>query len=626
MEFRTSAADQWGIADRHQDAQGRWHTLSRRRRTKLMDAMRARDSDPHTDRSPSLQLLKVGHGLTLDEPVELTLEDGSRMEVAQRLPRSLPVGYHEFRSIKNGHLTRLIISPGCCHLPPDLRAWGWAVQVYALRSKHSWGIGDFADLRRFGRWSTQKLGAGFVGINPLGAATPCLPQEKSPYFPSSRRFRNPLYLRIEAIPGAGALKAGLEVIACQGRALNCLPKIDRDQVFKLKLRALSQLWRRFERSPAYHRYCATEGIALDRFAAFCVLAEHHGADWRQWPLSLRKPDSPAVRDSIAAHQNRVEFHKWLQWLLDRQLGLAAQSACLINDLPVGIDPAGADAWAWQDLLALDMSVGAPPDLFNEDGQDWGLAPFIPHRLRTCGYEPFIQTIRSAMRHAWGLRIDHVMGLFRLFWIPRGVNPSAGTYVRFRAGELLAIVAIESQRAQAVVIGEDLGTVEPGVRGELQRRKILGYRLLLAESKSPLKYPRQCMAAGTTHDLPTIAGLWSGRDLIDQKKCGLNPNLSETGRTLKRLQKKLGLPPRSSPQEAILRSCDLLARSPAMLMTAGLEDVLGIEERVNIPGTTIQRANWSVALPVPLEKLETHAMAQAISGVARNRRKTKCRPT
>src|SRR5581483_12268989 len=440
------------------------------------------------------------------------LEDGTALTVRERLPPDLPLGYHRLQPLDGGEPTRLIVAPERCFLPPALRTWGWAVQLYALRSGASWGIGDLADLRRLARWSRDGAGAGMLLVSPLHAAAPLLPQQPSPYFPSSRRFHNPLYLRVEEAPGAAEADLDLHALATAGRALNAARRIDRDAVYRLKREALELLWRRFRDDGAFARYRAEQGVGLEQFATFQALAERQGGGWHAWPEPLRRPDGAAVARFAREQAERVGFHAWLQWLLDQQLARAGAELPLLQDLPIGVDPDGADAWAWQDVLALDASVGAPPDFYNRQGQDWGLPPFVPRALRAAGYEPFIESIRATLRHAGGLRIDHVMGLFRLFWIPRGMEPSRGTYVRYPSEELLAILALESQRAGAFVVGEDLGTVEEGVRERLAALAILSYRLLWFEADPPAAFPRQALAAITTHDLPTIAGLWSGADL------------------------------------------------------------------------------------------------------------------
>lgn len=288
------------------------------------------------------------------------------------------------------------------------------------------------------------------------------------------------------------------------------------------------------------------------------------------------------------------------------------------DVPIGVNPGGFDVWLWQDALALDASVGAPPDELNTLGQNWSLPPFIPHRLRASGYEPFRQTLRAMLRHARGLRIDHVMGLFRLFWIPRGANPREGGYVRYHADEMLAVLAIESRRAKAIVVGEDLGTVEQGVRSRLRQRGVLSYRLLWFESQLPERYPHQALAAVTTHDLFTVAGLWSGKDLETQEQLGLHPNAAGTESIRHRLRRRAGLSETASPREAILGAHRLLARTPCRLITATLDDALAVEERPNMPNTATQRPNWSIALPKPLEEIQQDGFVRKLFKVIARR--------
>jgi 4-alpha-glucanotransferase len=290
----------------------------------------------------------------------------------------------------------------------------------------------------------------------------------------------------------------------------------------------------------------------------------------------------------------------------------------MQDLPIGIDPDGADAWYWQDMLATGMTVGAPPDAFNTQGQNWGLPPFIPARLRESGYVPFRQTIQSAIRLGGGLRIDHVMGLFRLYWIPRNASPAEGAYVYYPADELLAILAIESQRAKAVVVGEDLGTVDPHMRTALKRHNILSYRLLWFESASVKKYPRQALASVTTHDLFTVAGLWNGSDLAAQKKLGLQPNEKGTLKILKRLQTDIQLPAKADVIDAIVKTYGLLAKAPSMLKVAAIDDALAVEERPNMPGSK-KWPSWRLGLPVPLESIQKNKLVKAISKVMNNKR-------
>jgi len=284
------------------------------------------------------------------------------------------------------------------------------------------------------------------------------------------------------------------------------------------------------------------------------------------------------------------------------------------DVPIGVNPDGFDAWLWQDSLARDVSVGAPPDEYNALGQNWAVAPFIPHRLRASGYEPFRRTLAALLRHARGLRIDHVMGLFRLFWIPRGMSVCDGGYVRYAADELLAVLSIESQRAKAVVVGEDLGTVERGVRPRLRRRGLLSYRVLWFENRTPERYSSQALATVTTHDLFTVAGLWSGTDLEKQKQLGLCPNVAGTESIRRRLGHQAGLKKSASPHEAILGAHRLLARTPCRLLAATLDDALAVEERPNMPGTRTEWPNWSLALPKSLDEIQQDRFVRRLARV------------
>jgi 4-alpha-glucanotransferase len=600
------------IVKRYQDAFGNWREATDETCAAIVAAM---GQTPEEGAAP-VWVVRRGERKPLSGPAEITLEDGTRLRAEIELPQDLPLGYHRLRYLDRERETKLILSPGVCYLPERLRIWGWSAQLYALRSAGSWGIGDFADLRELGRWSARELDAGLLLINPLGAASPYAQQERSPYFPSSRRFRNPLYLRIEEIPGAAELHLDLERIAAAGKALNRQQRIDRDSVFKLKKEALEILWQRFPGNSRFDSFCREQGELLQQFAAFCALAEHYQAGWRQWPDEYRTPNSAAVIRFSGERANRVRYFQWLQWLLDEQLAKAAGEISLMQDLPIGVDRNGADAWAWQEVFAEGFSVGSPPDEYNAQGQDWGLPPFIPSKLRAAGYDPFIQTLRGALRHAGGLRIDHVMGLFRLFWVPQGQGPDAGAYVRYPQDELLAILALESERSKAYVVGEDLGTVEEGVRTQLAANRILSYRLLWFESEPPVKYPELALAAVTTHDLPTVAGVWSGADLKAQRELGLEPNEEGTLKISERLSAMTGISDDTPIEEVITRTYELLAQAPSAIITATLEDALAVEERPNIPGTT--ETSWSLALPESLEALESSSLARAIGERLRDR--------
>jgi 4-alpha-glucanotransferase len=598
-----------GIVKRYKDALGKWRQTPKDTYSAILDIM----GQPEPRAEESVLVVRRGERKRLRGPAEVTLEDGALLAVEKTLPADLPLGYHTMRYLDGDRCIRLIVSPGCCYLPKELQVWGWSAQLYALRSLQSWGMGDFADLSRLARWSAKELGARILLVNPLQAALPIVPQEPSPYFPSSRRFWNLLYLRIEDIPGAAESKLDLERFAAVGTALNRERLIDRDTVFKLKMDALQLLWSHFTEGPGFDRFCAEEGFPLVQFATFCALAEQHNSGWHKWPTEYQHPDSPAVARFAVDHRDRVRFYEWVQWLLDEQLARAAAEIPLMQDLPIGVDSDGADAWAWQDVFARGATVGCPPDEYNTLGQDWRLPPLVPWKLRQAGYEPFIQTIRRILRHAGGIRIDHVMGLFRLFWIPEGSDPGSGAYVRYVADELLAILALESMRAKAYVVGEDLGTVEERARKQLTDYGILSYRLLWFEADLPSRYPELALAAVTTHDLPTIAGLWTGSDLKAQRKLGLNPNEEGLNRIRERLSEMTGLSGDSPINEVIERTYALLAQAPSRIVSATLDDALAVEERPNMPGTTTECwPNWSLALPELEESLERNALVRVVA--------------
>lgn len=604
--------DAWGITSGYLDALEEWRETSAETRAALLEAMGVDGSLPGPPSAP-VRVVVAGSAAPLPRG-ELFVESGGSLPVRDVLPLPVPPGYHRLRTGEDE--IQVIVAPGACPRPG--RLWGWAAQVYATRSTSSWGIGDLGDLRRLGAWSAR-LGARVILVNPLSAPTPVEPLQPSPYYPSSRRFRDPLYLRVEDVPGAAAAGDALEPLARAGRALNAGRRIDRDAVHRLKEAALRAVWAAFGGSPSFDDYRRAQGQALADWATFCAIAERHGGGWPRWPAALRRPDGPAVAAFRRDHADRVDFHAWLQWLLDLQLGRAADACPIVQDLPIGVDPDGADAWAWQDVLARGASVGAPPDRYIRRGQDWGLPPFVPHRLRAAGYAPFIETLRAALRHAGGLRIDHIMGLFRLFWVPAGLPPARGGFVRYPADDLLGIVALESQRAGAFIVGEDLGTVEAGVRETLAARGILSYRCMWFETEPPARYPELSLAAVTTHDLPTVAGLWTGIDLKAQEAIGLEPDAAAVGDIRARLARMTGLPDDAPVEEAVERTHDLLGAAASLVVTATLDDALTVLERPNMPGTTSQWPNWSLALPAPLEQIESLTLPLSLAARLAGRR-------
>ena len=457
--------------------------------------------------------------------------------------------------------------------PGPERAWGWAIQLYALRSRESWGVGDLADLRRFGRWA-KRSGASLVLLNPLGAQRPTLPYQPSPYYASTRRFRNIAYLRVEDVEGADKVEIATE--RQQGLALNQQRLIDYDRVFQLKTAALRRIFAVAGHPAGLDSYVARQGSALHDFARFN--AEH------------------------SAVESSVEFEMWLQFHVDRQLARASREIGLITDVPVGFASDGFDAWRWRDFIAPGMRVGAPPDEFFRDGQDWGLPPFNPWRLGAARWEPFVDAIRSASRHATGVRLDHVMSLFRLFWIPDGATAAQGAYVKYPAPILLSLLAHESRRSGAFVIGEDLGLVEPTVRKHLRKKGSLSYRLVWFEDSDPGHWPHDAVAAVGTHDLPTIAGIWTR---------------SEPEHRLHHLREKLvnltHLPDETSPIDVAVETYRRLAHGRPRIVLVSIEDALGVHERPNVPGTIDEFPNWRLALPLPLEDLEQAEGVHRIAG-------------
>jgi 4-alpha-glucanotransferase len=536
-----------------------------------------------------------------DAAVAVETETGEELGVAGgRLPSRLPLGYHRLR-LRGGGERALIAGPGRCFLPEALRTWGFAVQVYSLHSALSRGIGDLGDLRTIAAWA-RRLGAGLLLVSPLHFSTPVPPVTASPYSPGSRRFRDPLYLRVAG--GGAAVPAPRELI-------------DRDAVLRDKLELLGREWEAFEGSAAFDAWRVTQGADLDAFGAWCALAEVHGQQWRGWPTGLRDRRSPAVAREHARLRRRAEFHVWLQWLLDRQVADAAAELPLLHDLAIGVDPGGVDAWLQPGVLAEGVHVGAPPDLFNSLGQDWGLAPFDPWRLRADAYVPFIDVVRACLRGAGGLRVDHVMGLSRLFWVPPGGSPDDGAYVRYPRRELFEVLALESLRAQALVVGEDLGTVEPAVRAEMAARDVLSYRLLYFEPAPPGEWPERALAAVTTHDLPTVAGLWSGSDLRDQEAAGTQPDAAGNASLRARVRDVAGVSAGAGAEEAVLGTYAALAAAPCAVLMATLEDLLLVERRPNMPGTTAERwPSWSMPLPSPVEEITELPRGEALARLLR----------
>ncbi len=569
------------------------------------------------------------------------------------LPADLPLGYHEvhLRSADREFCTPLIVTPAWLGLPARLgsrRIWGLATQIYSVRSKNSWGVGDLGDLTDLAVWAGAQHGAGYVLVNPLHAAAPTRPMEPSPYLPTSRRFTNPLYLRVESVPEFAALPKRGRVwklrSAVQARARK-LDSIDRDAAWSAKRTALKAIYRvprTAGRQLAFEAFKQREGKALDDFATWSALAEKYGSNWRKWPKALRHPATAEVADFVARHGSAVEFHRWLQWQLDDQLAQAQSQAVrtgmalgIVADLAVGVHPDGADAWALQDVLALGVTAGAPPDEFNQLGQNWSQPPWRPDRLEELGYQPFRALIAAILRHAGGVRIDHIIGLFRLWWIPAGAAPTTGTYVRYNHDAMIGIVALEAYRAGAVVVGEDLGTVEPWVRDYLRARGVLGTSILWFEldregDGGPLpaeRWRELCLSSVTTHDLPPTAGYLTGEHVRLRDELGLltRPAADELAEDraqqaawLDELRRVGLLDDTADEEQVILALYRYLARTPSRLLALALTDAVGDRRTQNQPGTTDEYPNWRVPLtgpdgsPMLLEDVLTDPRAQRLA--------------
>ncbi len=533
---------------------------------------------------------------------------------------------------------------------PARRSWGFAVQLYSVRSRSSWGHGDLRDLADLAAWSGRDLGADFVLVNPLHAAEPRPPVSPSPYLPMSRRQISPLYLRIEDIPEYWGLSASdrarVEALAGPLRAASTTAAlIDRDAVWAAKRAALELI--RTVRLTASRRaeldaFLARDRRALEDWAAWCAIADVHGPDWREWPRALTDPGSAEVTELRRTLADRIEFHAWVQWLAAEQFSAAQQAARragmtigVITDLAVGAHPGGADAWARQDVIVPGVSVGAPPDEFNQRGQNWTLPPWHPGGLVAQAGRPLAELIAANTRNAGGLRVDHVMGLARLWWIPAGMSPDRGTYVRYDHELMGGVLAAEVARADALAIGEDLGTVEPWLRKFLAGRRVLGTSMLWFERRAdgtprrPGGWRRGCLATVGTHDMPPAAAFLTGEQVTIRAKLGLltQPEAEERAAAqaevagwLAALAGENLLPrqARPSPEEFTVALYAYLTRTPTMLIGVSLAEAAGERRPQNMPGTVDEYPNWRIPLtgddgqPVLLEDLPAHAGVRAVA--------------
>ncbi|MEO5701061.1 MAG: malto-oligosyltrehalose synthase [Casimicrobiaceae bacterium] len=598
--------------------------------------------------------------ITAGQLLEVGRNDADVTAYRLSLDLALPEGYHRLilqdgEEVLGG--TVLIVAPAACYEPPALgagsRIFGPAVQLYGVRSRRNWGFGDFTDLATIvEQWGAQ--GANVVGVNPLHALFPHDPAQASPYSPSSRLSLNTLYIDVEVVADFAECEPARQLVASEAfqarlAALRQRDTVDYPAVASAKEEVLHILAAHFidhhlargtPRATAFRTFVVQGGEALERLALFEALQAHlHARDgdawgWPVWPEAYRDPDSPAVRGFAQQHRAAIDAALYRQWQADVQVQAAAERARdhalelgLYRDLAVSVNRGGAEAWSSQSLYAVAAGVGAPPDIFSPHGQNWGLPPLIPNALRDTAYAPFIATLRANMRHAGALRIDHVMGLARLYWVPEGQSAANGAYVRYPLDDLIAVLALESQRQRCLIVGEDLGTVSEEVRQALMDANVLSYKLLWFEREGdvgflpPADYAAQALVTVTTHDLPTVGGWWRGFDIDAREERGLfsRPEQAGEARTMRSSERRellealaqagvatpgweRGQPvPDSMTPELGLRLQQFLAIAPSKVMMVQLEDVMGVEEQVNLPGTTDTYPNWQSRLPVSLER-------------------------
>lgn len=583
------------------------------------------------------------------------------------LKETLECGYYRLRMTTEGCTGTstsemlLVICPQTAYLPDGFgqgtRYAGLQVPLFSIHSETSWGVGDFKDLGTLAEWAVNALGVDFIGLNPLHAIFNRSPLHVSPYNPLSRIFRNLIYLAVEEIPEFKESPGAQDLLArMRGQDLwkevVCAPRVDYEKASYIKKLVLEEVFQTFlmkhwnkkgsrdSRTEHFQAYRRKKGESLQLCATFFALEEHFNAKesrtvtWGKWPEAYQDPHSSEVKAFQQQHEERILFYAFLQWHIDEQMRKASErirevgmSMGFYLDMALGVDPWGADRWVFRDVFAQGVTVGAPPDDFSPNGQDWGIPPLITDRLKDTCYQIFIETIRENCMHASMLRLDHVMGLFRLFWIPEGARPVEGAYVKMPAEDMLGILALESHRNNVIIIGEDLGTVPPYIRTHLKAVNALSYRLFYFERnssqelKGPSEYPAQSLVSVTTHDLPTLEGFWEGRDIMTRERLGLFPNpethrlaWEERARDKANIMKALhsqGLlahgidtPPAHLTDELQVAVITYLVRTPCWLLLLNHEDIFRDKDQLNLPGTLTEYPNWTARMRYSLEALMT----------------------
>ena len=594
--------------------------------------------------------------------VEQTTAEGiPRQKRLLTLPGELPWGYHRFRIASEPMELSLIVTPGKCWLPDGTkvgkRYWGVAAQLYLLRSKHNWGIGDFTDLKELIRIARER-GADILGVNPLHAMFPDRSENASPYSPSDRNLLNVLNIDVEAIPEFSDSPEALRFVSSEsfrlavGKARNAA-QVTYAEVAQNKLYALKLVFETFKRQNNFPRhdefrtFIQERASLLERACVFQALRSYFAdmdpemADCDHWPEELRNYRSPAVGRWALKHRDLVQFQMWLQWVADEQLRAASEAASdmaigIYRDLAVGAHVSGAEMWCHSDALLPNVHVGAPPDLWNPAGQEWGLPPFHPKRLRHAAYRPFIELLQSNMRYSGALRIDHAMALERLYWIPTGGSAKDGAFVEYPLDDLVGILALESNRNRCIVVGEDLGTVSAGFRERMARANILSYRVLFLERDddgfaASDEYPYLSLSVASSHDLPTVQGWWRETDLDLKQSLNLYPTpemhsaakdqrLADRNDLLRRLEGEGVIDPTNADVETFYDGAHkFLGKTRSMLTMVQLDDVTGEIDQVNMPGTTDETPNWRRKLSVNLEDLGNRSKLARVADAMQNMR-------
>ena len=621
--------------------------------------------------------------------VEVRFLNGRRhVRVEIPAPCGLSLGYYKLTIRAEGLVEglmatmRVIVAPHQCYVPPWLetnqRLWGLGLQLYSLSSDRNWGCGDFTDLGRIVEWAGKGLGAGVIGLNPLHALRNTAPYHISPYAPNSRLYLNELYIDLDRLPEFHeSEEAQRQLLAPEFqsklRALRESRQVDYNAIATAKRAMLDMAYNKFlteaysgeepnlkpttERARRLEQFIQSESTPLELYATFQTLEEEYrltqskSVTWHDWPKQFLTPGQP-VREYAERHRKRIHFFQYIQWVTSEQLHEIRRTAeqlgmpiGLYQDLALGADRNGAEAWTYQSVLALEADCGCPPDAFAPEGQNWGLPPMNPHALRASGYELMIQLLRNNFRSGGAIRLDHVMAFFRLFWIPRGRTASEGTYVQYPFEDLLAILALESVRSKTLVIGEDLGTVPDWIREQLARARVLSYRVFYFERaadgamKSPGDYPTQSLAVATTHDLPTLTGFWSGEDLQVRARLSAFTDGAAHHRAWEERQrdkagilhalKRESLLPNGVTEDlatAPVMTADLcqaihsyLARTPSCIVLANLEDALGELSQTNLPGTVDSHPNWTRKYAVRVDDILCDKRLQQLGAVLRSTR-------